>query len=189
MNILSQKGEVVVEFEHQGMQYCIQRNLSKTKTGESVKSLLRQKTFDTNTLNRSEDGDIITIGHVVPFEISQDYERVEFKNETDMQKILDDLLPRKEVLLGTYFLMQDSINIFELPPQERLMILKNIFDLLGIDEIKEKIAEQKREISAIVKVRSDTTQYDAKLQDSLQKILSLWTTIAALIERYSDEKL
>ena len=45
LNIKSQKGEVVVEFEHHGMQYCIQRNLTKTKTGESVKSLMWHKAF------------------------------------------------------------------------------------------------------------------------------------------------
>lgn len=80
--------------------------------------------------------------------------------------------------------MQDSINIFELPPQERLMILKNIFDLLGIDEIKEKIAEQKREVSSLIKVRSDTNQYDTKLQEALHAILSLWPEVVHLTERY-----
>ena len=85
--------------------------------------------------------------------------------------------------------MQDSINIFELPPQERLMILKNIFDLLGIDEIKEKIAEQKREVSSVIKVRSDTTQYDNKLQEGLSSILSLWPGINNLLERYITENI
>lgn len=68
------------------------------------------------------------------------------------------------MLLGTYFLMQDSTNIFELPPQERLSIFKSVFDLLGIDESKEKIGEQKREISAMIKARSDISGYDNKLQ-------------------------
>lgn len=181
LNIKSQKGEVVVEFEHQGIQYCIQRNLSKTKTGESVKSLLWHKPFAGVSENQS---DIITRGESRLFIVPGDYERVEFKNETDLQKILDDLLPRKEVLLWTYFLMQDSINIFELPPQERLMILKNIFDLLGIDEIKEKIAEQKREVSSLIKVRSDTNQYDTKLQEALHTILWLWPEVVHLTERY-----
>lgn len=32
LNMKSQKGEVVIEFEHEGMCYCIQRILTKTKT-------------------------------------------------------------------------------------------------------------------------------------------------------------
>ena len=100
---------------------------------------------------------IVHIGSVQAFELLHGYEMVEFKNETDLQKLLDDLLPRKEVLLGTYFLMQDSTNIFELPPQERLNIFKSVFDLLGIDESKEKIGEEKREISAMIKARSDVS--------------------------------
>lgn len=114
---------------------------------------------------------------------------MEFKNETDLQKLIDDLLPRKEVLLGTYFLMQDSTNIFELPPQERLMILKNIFDLLGIDETKEKISEQKREISALIKARSDDSLYDNKLQQGIHALMVSWNDIDRLLQTYHMSEL
>jgi hypothetical protein len=36
-------------------------------------------------------------------------------------------LPPKEVFVNTVFLMQDSDNIFELLPSERLTVLKNVF--------------------------------------------------------------
>jgi hypothetical protein len=42
--------------------------------------------------------------------------------------------------------MQDSDNIFELQPAERLTVLKNVFGLLGIDEAKDVVAERKKEI-------------------------------------------
>ena len=70
--------------------------------------------------------------------------------------------------------MQESKNIFELKPQERLMILKSVFDLLGIDESKEKVGEEKREISALIKARSDTSQYDNKLTNGLTALITLW---------------
>lgn len=111
----------------------------------------------------------------------------EFKNETDLQKHLDQLLPSKEVFLGTYFLLQDSDNIFELPPKDRLEIFKHVFGLLGIDESKDKIAEQKREISAIIKSRADVTQYDIKLQPLLDRLISLWIKLQIQWERYGQD--
>ena len=187
LNMKSQKGEVVIEFEHEGMCYCIQRILTKTKTWESIKSKLRQKLSSWQQLNDFDP--IVHIGSVQAFELPHGYEMVEFKNETDLQKLLDDLLPRKEVLLGTYFLMQDSTNIFELPPQERLNIFKSVFDLLGIDESKEKIGEEKREISAMIKARSDVSWYDTKLQNSLKQILSLRGSVQEMLRLYEWEHL
>jgi len=111
----------------------------------------------------------------------------DFKNETDLQKHLDQLLPPKEVFLGTYFLLQDSDNIFELPPKDRLEIFKHVFGLLGIDESKDKIAEQKREISAIIKSRADVTQYDMKLQPLLDRLIILWSQLQIQWERYGQD--
>jgi hypothetical protein len=53
-----------------------------------------------------------------------------FKNETDLQASLDALLPPKEVFLSTVFLLQDADNIFEMRPSDRLIVLKNVFNLL-----------------------------------------------------------
>ncbi|HCY21101.1 TPA: hypothetical protein DIC40_04585 [Patescibacteria group bacterium] len=54
-------------------------------------------------------------------------EKIEFKNETDLQQTFLSFLPPKEVFVNTVFLMQDSDNIFELLPSERLTVLKNVF--------------------------------------------------------------
>lgn len=87
-----------------------------------------------------------------------------------MQKHLDELLPPKEVFLGTYFLLQDSDNIFELPPKERLEIFKHVFGLLGVDESKTIIAEHKRDLTAQIKARADLSLYDAKLKPLLRQL-------------------
>lgn len=50
-----------------------------------------------------------------------------FKNEVDQQAFLDTILPPKEVFLSTCFLMQDSDNIFDVTPKERLDILRDVF--------------------------------------------------------------
>jgi DNA repair exonuclease SbcCD ATPase subunit len=91
-------------------------------------------------------------------------EELTFKNETDLQQMLQSMLTPKEVFLNTVFLMQDSANIFQLTPAERLNVLKNVFNLLSIDEGKEVIAEKKREIYYKLKATADTSKYDSRLK-------------------------
>lgn len=169
LNINSPKGEIAIEFEHEGLYHCVHRQLSKSKVKESVKSSYRTSTTKTDRNNEP----LISKSEVNRFSVPDHYQLVEFKNESDLQAILDSILPNREVLLGTYFLMQDSKNIFELPPAERLAILKTIFDLLGIDQNKEKIQERKREVSREIKQRSDTSSYDTKLQQTLTAITKI----------------
>ena len=105
------------------MQYCVQRMITKTKKGESVSSKLWMKPYK----EFNNDSNIVEYSDVTPFELPTGYTITEFKNETDLQKNLDEILPPKEVFLGTYFLLQDSDNIFELQPKERLEIFKHVF--------------------------------------------------------------
>lgn len=179
----SSQWEVVCEFVLEWIQYCIQRTIKKTKTGESVASKFWMKPFVSWT---SQD-EVVEYLSVSPFELPSGYVIAEFKNETDLQKNLDELIPPKEVFLGTYFLLQDSDNIFELPPKERLEIFKHVFWLLGIDESKDKIAEEKREIGAIIKSRADMTQYDMKLKPLLDRLIILWSQLQIQWERYKQD--
>jgi hypothetical protein len=57
-------------------------------------------------------------------------EEIKFKTTTELQKFLSQLLPPKEVFLSTTFLMQDSENIFEMSPSDRINVFKNIFGLV-----------------------------------------------------------
>ncbi|MEI7477524.1 MAG: hypothetical protein WCJ81_03205 [bacterium] len=49
------------------------------------------------------------------------------KNETDVQQTLAPFLPPQEVFLTTTVLLQNSDNVFELAPAERISLLKEIF--------------------------------------------------------------
>jgi hypothetical protein len=60
--------------------------------------------------------------------------------------------------------MQDSDNIFELQPAERLTVLKNVFGLMGIDEAKEVVGERRKEVNYKLKAYADTSKYDEKLK-------------------------
>lgn len=107
-------------------------------------------------------------------------EEIQFKNETDLQQQLSDLLPPREVFMSTIFLMQDAPNIFELLPTKRLQVLKNVFGLLGIDEAKDKLAEKKRSIQTELKIKSDTQSYDKKLQQYLASRFSAYDEVSNL---------
>jgi hypothetical protein len=72
--------------------------------------------------------------------------------------------------------MQDSDNIFELTPVERLTILKNVFNLLGIDEAKDILADKKREIRYKIKSKTDISSYDQKLKNNMQNYLKTFYT-------------
>lgn len=83
--------------------------------------------------------------------------------------------------MNTIFLMQDSDNIFELTPVDRLTILKNVFNLMGIDEAKEVLADKKREIRYKIKATTDISKYDEKLKSNIQNYLSTFTTTKELV--------
>lgn len=115
-------------------------------------------------------------------------DEVNFKNETDLQQNLQTFLPPREVIMNTIFLMQDSDNIFELTPVDRLTILKNVFNLMGIDEAKEVLADKKREIRYKIKSKTDISKYDEKLKNNIQNYLSTFSSTKELLNNAIDTK-
>lgn len=116
------------------------------------------------------------------------WEEIAFKNETDLQQNLQTFLPPREVIMNTIFLMQDSDNIFELTPVDRLTILKNVFNLMGIEEAKEVLADKKREIRYKIKATTDISRYDEKLKNNIQQYIQIFTTTKELLEGKIDTK-
>ena len=94
----------------------------------------------------------------------------EFKQETSLQQALNDLLPPKEVALTTIFLPQNSENIFEMPPSARINILKKVFGILGIDEAKKIIDENKTKTYGELKARENTSSFQERIFEILEKI-------------------
>lgn len=128
----------------------------------------------------------IDIEELIKEETSIKRDEITFKNETDLQQNLQSFLPPREVIMNTIFLMQDSENIFELTPIERLTILKNVFNLLGIDEAKDTLADKKRDIRYKIKSKTDLSSYDKKLQNNVQNYLSIFEATEQLIEEKID---
>ena len=83
------------------------------------------------------------------------------------------------MFLSTVFLLQDADNIFEMRPADRLIVLKNVFNLLWIDDAKEKVQEKKKEIWYKLKALQDHSLQDNKLRANLK---SLWNDLKILEE-------
>lgn len=184
LNMHSKTGHVICTFEVEGQVYIIQREITKTKTGESIKSKLY--TLDQEATKLYTQQELFTLSDVSPTSIESSAIVIDFKNEIDLQQTLNSLLPPMEVFLGTQMLMQDTPNIFELEPKDRLEIFKNVFNLLGIDEAKEKIAERKRELAAMIKARADTSAYDQKIKQSITLLISQRDSISQMIKNYKS---
>jgi len=169
LNNTSSEWFIKILFTFENETRLIIRQITKAKVKESCSSSL-YKIENLNIIEESiikKDEDIESI-----IKKSWAYlEKIEFKNETDLQQTFMSFLPPKEVFVNTVFLMQDSDNIFELLPSERLTVLKNVFWLLWIDEAKDIITEKKKEISYKLKTYSDTSKYDEKTKSLIKKLI------------------
>lgn len=175
LNIQSETWFIKLLFSLNWELYFVVRNLKKWKAKDSTIShlyacLLTEEEFlrkieYTNPLNPWLD-----IEKVLK---AQEWilEEVVFKNETDLQQHLDSILPPQEVFESTIFLLQDSKNIFEMQPAERLEVLKNVFWLLWIDESKDLVKDKQREVALQIKSMQDTSNYETKLNNYLSTIL------------------
>ena len=191
LNLQSKNWEISLIFDVDWSYYLVKRILKSTKMwNDSCSSQLFTINYDWDNLLKDIKGLIWDNGilqwweNVIEKFESQNkklwsLEEISFKNETDLQASLDVLLPPKEVFLSTVFLLQDADNIFEMRPADRLTVLKNVFNLLWIDDAKEKIQDKKKEVSYKLKALQDHSLQDNKLRANLK---SLWSTIKVLEE-------
>ena len=195
LNLQSKSWEISLIFEVDWSYYLVKRILKSTKMwNDSCSSQLYTINYDWESLLKDIksviwDTEILQWWkNVIERFESQNkklwsLDEIAFKNETDLQASLDVLLPPKEVFLSTVFLLQDADNIFEMRPADRLIVLKNVFNLLWIDDAKEKIQDKKKEVSFKLKALQDHSLQDNKLRTNLK---SLWSNIKTLEE---DEEL
>ncbi len=186
LHIEEKKWFIKLLFSHQDQLYLVVRDMSAAKAKDSCKSrlsLVSDHIAVKAILANHQDTlyENIDIQNILQHE-GIVMEEVSFKNETDVQQNLDQLLPPRQVFVSTVFLMQDSPNIFELTPTERLLVLKNVFNLLDIDQAKDVLADRKRQLQTEKKVLSDTGQIDQKLQANVATLLDaiqslLWVSL------------
>ena len=189
LNLQSKNWEISLIFEVDWSYYLVKRILKRTSAwndscssqlftinydGENLLKDIKNLTWNTEILQWWENV-------IEKFELEngklRNLEEISFKNETDLQTSLEALLPPKEVFLSTVFLLQDADNIFEMRPSDRLIVLKNVFNLLWIDDAKEKIQEKKKEVWYKLKALQDHSLQDNKLRANLK---DLWNKVNEL---------
>ena len=181
LNIQSQTGFIKLLFSVNWELYFITRNLKQWKAKDSTTSHLYSCSLTENEfLEKVDRGyplkswlDIETILRSKTWAL----EEIVFKNETDLQQQLNVLLPPQEVFVSTIFLLQDSDNIFEMQPSERLEVLKNVFWLLWIDESKDIVKDKHKEVTFQIKALQDTSNYELKLNNYLWTILQKFSVL------------
>ncbi len=186
LNTKSKEWYIKVIFEVNQETYLIIRNIKKGKSKDSCESKLYKLEWTFDFADESplqHDKDIETL---LRQDGSIQRDEITFKNETDLQQTLQTILPPREVIMNTIFLMQDSDNIFELTPVDRLTILKNVFNLMGIDEAKDILADKKREIRYKIKSKTDISKYDEKLKNSIKSYLSTFDDTTTKIHNAFD---
>ena len=194
LNIHHKTWYIKIIFSIHGQYYLIIRDLTQGKSKESCTSqqFLIQDTEKIVSLLQTSD--IIQQDTDVEQLLKQNnvpLEEIIYKNETDLQQTLGTILPPREVFTSTMFLLQESQNIFELTPGDRIDILKNVFDLMSIDVAKDRIAEKKREVQLQKKILGDTQHQDAKLRVTLQGLIAAYNELAwqeqwNMLEQYSS---
>lgn len=137
LNINSKEGEISLLFEANGMYFLVKRRLKAGKSKDSCSSQLftinyRGEDIVQEIAKVCPEGEILMkdfnlIAEIEKYSDLFPLEEQTYKNETDIQQNLDQLLPPRPVFLSTMFLLQDAENIFEMQPAERLIVLKNVF--------------------------------------------------------------
>lgn len=177
------QGQIQVLFAHAWACWLIIRELKSTKAGnDSVTSTLFrvQATYEmldelfVRACGQQIICDDIIIDQLIP---SSWCEQVPALWQKEIETMILDLLPSREVTLSSCVLMQDSDNIFEMTPAIRINVFKQLFDLLDMDHVRDHLADLKR----TTQMRRGVLQEDMTVQQQFTTCISqLRTTIAWL---------
>ena len=183
----SKKAEIQVLFSVEDDFYLIIRKISITKTWkDSTKSefysIVKDKNFiDYLTIFSNEKiilNDKNNIFTILKFhQVQLNNLTTEFKLERELQENLNDLLPPKDVSLSTIFLPQNSENIFEMEPSNRINILKKVFGIMWIDDAKKIIDNKKKEVVWEIKWRENIENFKNNFNEIIDKITNISNNI------------
>ncbi len=169
LNIKSDKWFVKLLFRVEDQDYLIIRNLKKSLENSATSQLFKvnewiiEKILTYNEKTLYFDIDLEDL-------IKNNIEEIPFKNDIDLNKILKDVIPPKSVFESISFLMQDSVNIFELQAQNRIDILKTIFWLLKMDEAKDIIKDEKNDTKSLITSKKDIESFEQKLKNYIKNL-------------------
>lgn len=176
------QGEIQVLFSHAWAQWLIKRNLKSTKAGnDSVTSTLFRVGMCSEEIEEKFSAtywtEIICTGaHIADLLPALVLDEVIAQWQKEIDGMILDLLPSREVTLSSCVLMQESDNVFDMTPALRITVFKQLFDLLDMDHVRDHLAELKK----TTQLRRQVLQEDATVQ---QQFSSQYLLIRSLVEQ------
>lgn len=170
---LASSWQIQIVVTHEWQNRLIIRNLKSTKAwNDSVTTKLYRLNCTLETVSElltERFGNEIIIDWVMIDTLFPDSlrEPIESSQQKDIDIFLETILPPREVILSSCVLVQDSDNIFEMTPATRIAVFKELFQLLDIDHIRERLAEKKRQLQT----RRIVLQEDKWLEQSLRLLI------------------
>jgi DNA repair exonuclease SbcCD ATPase subunit len=180
LNNACDTGSISMLIEINDEYWLIRRQLkaSKTRSISTTSSLARyygevSSIYDQYPEILYADRDIIA--ELDPIGI----EEIIFKNETDLQKNLEEFLPARDVFMNRDMMMQESSNIFDLTQTERIWVFKHLFGLLDIDHAKDRLWEEKTKLKYLLQAKKDTSAIASKFVQAINVLKQSWWSVSS----------
>lgn len=174
INNACQTGSVSMLIEIDGEYWLIRRDLKATKARSiSTTSSLSRWHGDVDQIY-ADYVDIIYANRDIVWSLVGHADPIIFKNETDLQKNLEEFLPARDVFMNRDMMMQESSNIFDLTQTERITVFKHLFWLLDIDAAKDRLAEEKIKLKYLLQAKKDTSWIATKFDQGITTLKQSW---------------
>jgi DNA repair exonuclease SbcCD ATPase subunit len=179
------QGQIQVLFSHAGSQRLIIRNLKATKAGnDSVTSQLfrvhASREEIAHAFTERCDHEVICLDIRTTDILSPHLlEEIPALGQKEIDSMITDLLPSREVTLSSCILMQDSDNVFEMTPAMRITVFKQLFDLLDMDHVRDHLAELRK----TTQLRRQVLQEDMTVQQQFSQLYNQLRTGASQIKQ------
>ncbi|MDP2669497.1 MAG: hypothetical protein Q8O99_00330 [bacterium] len=168
----AQQGEIQIIFSLQNEVRCITRSLKQTKAGnDSVITHLYRVNRSVSEIGQqlaAIHGSSVILQDLLIVDLFQPYlEEISTTSQKEVENLIDDLLPSREVTLSSSVLLQDSDNIFEMTPATRITVFKQLFNLLDMDHARQQLADQKKTVQIRRQVLQENDDITSKFQRHL----------------------
>ncbi len=175
LNNACDTGSISMLIEINNEYWLIRRQLKASKTRSiSTTSVLARYHGDISSIYEQYP-EILYAGRDIIAELDPiSIDEIVFKNETDLQKNLEEFLPARDVLMNRDMMMQESSNIFDLTQTERITVFKHLFGLLDIDSAKDRLWEEKTKLKYLLQVKKDTSSLSTKLTGLIAQLKQQW---------------
>jgi DNA repair exonuclease SbcCD ATPase subunit len=177
--------QIQVLFSHAGSQRLIIRELKSTKAGnDSVTSKLFRVQQSREDIARSFidhcDQHVICLDvRITDILLPHVLEEIPALGQKEIDAMILDLLPSREVTLSSCILMQESDNVFEMTPAMRITVFKQLFDLLDMDHVRDHLAELRK----TTQLRRQVLQEDMTVQQQFSRLYNQLRTGAGQIKQ------